>query len=63
MQLQFNVDIYNPDDRTISVQMPNWYSYNKEILIEDTLINSVTYQINITGKHWQLILCCFFFPQ
>lgn len=51
MQLQFNVDIYNPDDRTISVQMPNWYSYNKEILIEDTLINSVTYQINITGKH------------
>lgn len=29
--------------------MPNWYNYQKEILINGTLVGSVAYEINIIG--------------
>lgn len=49
LQLQLNVDIHDPEERVLEVQMPTWYSYTKEVLLNETPLGSTTYQINVVG--------------
>lgn len=46
---QYTVDIHNPPDRQLKVNMPKWYSFSSEIVLEDSLMGASHYQLNITG--------------
>lgn len=46
---QFTVDIHNPSDREINVQMPKWYLFTSVKIVEDTLMGSSHYQLNVIG--------------
>lgn len=46
---QFTVDIHNPTDRQIKVQMPKWYTFKSANILHDTLMGATHYQLNITG--------------
>lgn len=46
---QFTIDIHNPSDREIIVPMPKWYSFSTVKILDDTLLGSSHYQLNITG--------------
>lgn len=46
---QYSIDIHNPPDREILVPMPKWYSFSSVKLLDDTLLGSSHYQLNITG--------------
>lgn len=46
---QYTVDIHNPSDRQIKVQMPKWYSFTTVKVLDDTLLGASHYQLNVTG--------------
>lgn len=46
---QFSVDIHNPSDRQLKVSMPKWFSFSSKNILEDTLVGSIYYQLNVTG--------------
>jgi hypothetical protein len=46
---QYTVDIHNPSDRQVKIQMPKWYSFNSIKILDDTLMGASHYQFNVTG--------------
>ncbi|KAL7022968.1 hypothetical protein ACKWTF_012440 [Chironomus riparius] len=46
---QFSVDIHNPSDREIKVQMPKFYSFSTVKLLDDTLLGASYYKMELTG--------------
>lgn len=46
---QYTVDVHNPSDRQITVNMPKWYQFTTSKIIDDTLLGASHYQFNITG--------------
>lgn len=46
---QYTVDIHNPSDRQIKVVMPKWYSFTTTKILDDTLLGSSYFQLNVTG--------------
>jgi GPI inositol-deacylase len=46
---QYTVDIHNSDDRVVKVVMPKWYSFTTKKILDDTLLGSSHFQLNITG--------------
>lgn len=47
--MQLNIDIFDPNDRLITVQMPNWYSYSEKTVLETTVSNANSYRVQIPG--------------
>lgn len=47
--MQLNIDIHPVEQREITFQMPNWYTYSRTILTNDTIFGATTYRISING--------------
>lgn len=47
--VQLNIDIFNPVERTLTVQAPNWYSYSAETILSGTIPHANSYRINVPG--------------
>lgn len=47
--VKLNIDI-NDNIRSFKVQMPKWYSYQQQPLLEDTLVGASHYRIEINGE-------------
>ncbi|XP_055593310.1 GPI inositol-deacylase [Uranotaenia lowii] len=46
---QLNVDISSYEDRELSIYMPRWFDYFRKQLLDDTLLGSTFYVLNIFG--------------
>lgn len=44
-----NVDVNEGSDRHIVVQMPKWYSFGQQVVVEDTVLGSSIYSLEIHG--------------
>lgn len=47
--VKLNIDI-NDNIRSFKVQMPKWYSYQQKSLLDDTLVGTSHYRVEINGK-------------
>lgn len=47
--MQLNIDIFDPNDRIVTAQMPSWYSYSERTIVESTIPNANNYRIEIPG--------------
>lgn len=50
---QFSVDVHNPSDREIKVQMPKFYSFGTVKLLDDTLLGASYYKMEVTGVYFK----------
>lgn len=47
--VQLNVDVNEGTDRLVHVTMPKWYSYSEQVLVEDTILGSALYNLQVLG--------------
>lgn len=52
--VKLNIDI-NDNIRSFKVQMPKWYSYQQQSLLEDTLVGATHYRVEINGLFLVLV--------
>ncbi|XP_030377970.1 GPI inositol-deacylase [Scaptodrosophila lebanonensis] len=46
-RIGFNMDIYDPIDRTIDIRMPRWYTFGQKAAINETLQGTLHYRLRI----------------
>lgn len=57
--VQLNVDVNEGGDRHILVNVPKWYSFSEQMVIEDTILGSSVYNLEVhglEGNHQSLAL-------
>lgn len=47
--VQLNVDVNEGGDRHILVHMPKWYTYSQQTIVEDTILGSSVYTLEVHG--------------
>ncbi|KAH8396272.1 hypothetical protein KR222_007229 [Zaprionus bogoriensis] len=44
----YNLDIYDPRERSVDIRMPRWYAYGRRIAINETLQGTLHYRLRIS---------------
>ncbi|XP_053681085.1 GPI inositol-deacylase [Anopheles nili] len=47
--VQFSVDIFNPAEREINIDMPRWFDYRHHLMLHDHSPDDTFYRINVRG--------------
>lgn len=51
--VKMTIDVHDPADRTLTINMPKWYVYTTEKLLDDTLLGSSLYNLKIKGEFFE----------
>ncbi|XP_017137170.1 GPI inositol-deacylase [Drosophila miranda] len=46
--LGYNLDIYDPKERHVDIRLPRWYSFSKQLAVNETLQGTLHYRLRIS---------------